>query len=749
MDSERNLLAALLAVQSDMVSLDDVKTLFPWWQANGHGAFIDWLAERGKLAAGDRPHLEYLVLRRLERHEGNARAALKSIVPDGDWQSLTRGQMTTLSGQPRPQKPARAVAPADVARPVAEQPQARRRFLVAGIVGLALAVVAGAAIPFLPFTSPDPQPEPSVSPQAEQPQTEVKVQRVQHQVCNSQKALVQFADTVSANPLLNRPEHRELLLAARSCYADLARTSAADPEGQPLLAQTLLRLGAIQSQLGDADAATTLEQARAAYQKLTTDEPSKDVFQEGLVRSHLALGRLLFSQKGATPQAETHLAKACALANDLVQNHPTTERRKDLAAAHDSLAELLSQTLASADPAGKPALWRRIETDRQAALDIWQKLANEDAADPARRLDLAKGCIRLAGLYEIGRDTERIEALLEQALGEAKKLADADPKHPEYQAALARVFHFAGTAARDLGNSADAETAFRQASKHREKLGRLAGLDLRTRLDLAQDYCELGNLRHSRSLKVKGDDQLKARAQAKEYYQRGLTLYEQLAEDHGSDQRLWTGWGALLCAMGEACLQETDAAALPWFDQAIAKLELAVGKEAEAPPAEQALSRALAGRAKGRTQEGELASALADWDRALELAKGKQRAEYLDGRRQTRLRHALTLVAKKADFQAASSEVAKVTAERLTPAEKIAAAHLLSECARLAEEQKSPLADKVAAQAVSLLRQAKSDGFFDQNLKGVELLDVFRQIAPLARRVDFQDLLREFTKTER
>src|SRR5262249_46081910 len=79
MDTDRNLLFGVLALQADLIDPARFAEACSAWAARKDTALADLLVERGWLTAADRAVVERLLERKLERHGGNARASLAAV----------------------------------------------------------------------------------------------------------------------------------------------------------------------------------------------------------------------------------------------------------------------------------------------------------------------------------------------------------------------------------------------------------------------------------------------------------------------------------------------------------------------------------------------------------------------------------------------------------------------------------------------------------------------------------------------
>ena len=82
METDRNLLFGVLALQADLIDTRQFIEACTLWTARKDASLADLLMERGWIVAEDRSHVEYLLERKLQRHGGDARAGLASV--DGE-----------------------------------------------------------------------------------------------------------------------------------------------------------------------------------------------------------------------------------------------------------------------------------------------------------------------------------------------------------------------------------------------------------------------------------------------------------------------------------------------------------------------------------------------------------------------------------------------------------------------------------------------------------------------------------------
>jgi tetratricopeptide (TPR) repeat protein/tRNA A-37 threonylcarbamoyl transferase component Bud32 len=88
MDTDRNLLFGVLALQVDLITGTQFAEACSAWAANKSGSLAELLVARGWLRPADRTDVEKLLERKLNKHLGNARASLAEVTTDGVRQSL-------------------------------------------------------------------------------------------------------------------------------------------------------------------------------------------------------------------------------------------------------------------------------------------------------------------------------------------------------------------------------------------------------------------------------------------------------------------------------------------------------------------------------------------------------------------------------------------------------------------------------------------------------------------------------------
>jgi hypothetical protein len=88
MDTDRNLLFGVLALQADLIDANHFVEACTLWANQKQTSLSDLLVERGWLTAADRADVERLLERKLKKHSGDARAGLAEVTTDAVKQSL-------------------------------------------------------------------------------------------------------------------------------------------------------------------------------------------------------------------------------------------------------------------------------------------------------------------------------------------------------------------------------------------------------------------------------------------------------------------------------------------------------------------------------------------------------------------------------------------------------------------------------------------------------------------------------------
>ena len=105
MDTDRNLLFGVLALQSDLIDSHQFIEACTLWASRKESTLAALLVDRGWILPADQDHLDYLLHRKLEKHRGAFGPALASV-PDEVKRSLAAlgdaDLQRSLGGEPQP-----------------------------------------------------------------------------------------------------------------------------------------------------------------------------------------------------------------------------------------------------------------------------------------------------------------------------------------------------------------------------------------------------------------------------------------------------------------------------------------------------------------------------------------------------------------------------------------------------------------------------------------------------------------------
>ena len=96
-DTDRNLLFGVLALQADLIDSRQFIDACTLWTTRKHVPLADVLLQNGWLLPTDKSHVDYLVERKMQRHGGDAKASLASA-PDQVKRSLAALGTPIFSG---------------------------------------------------------------------------------------------------------------------------------------------------------------------------------------------------------------------------------------------------------------------------------------------------------------------------------------------------------------------------------------------------------------------------------------------------------------------------------------------------------------------------------------------------------------------------------------------------------------------------------------------------------------------------
>jgi serine/threonine-protein kinase len=110
MDTDRNLLFGVLALQADLIDAARFAEACSAWSSHKGMSLADLLLERGWITAADREDVERLLARKLKKHRGDVRASLAEVTTDHVRRSIASLEDTDIRDSLASETPASPVA---------------------------------------------------------------------------------------------------------------------------------------------------------------------------------------------------------------------------------------------------------------------------------------------------------------------------------------------------------------------------------------------------------------------------------------------------------------------------------------------------------------------------------------------------------------------------------------------------------------------------------------------------------------
>jgi tetratricopeptide (TPR) repeat protein len=505
------------------------------------------------------------------------------------------------------------------------------------------------------------------------------------------------------------PEQRKFLQNVISYYVKFSSEPGDDREDRVRLARVHLKLGMIYGRLRQIQEATAVfRRGTELYARLVDESPDVREYRRDLAGGLNNLG-MLDSSLNQPELAEAEYRQAMDIRQRLAKEFPgDLQYRRDVVASHNNIGILLMRR------------GQRLEaaTEYRRAVDICEVLAAESPKVPQIRNDLARSHNNLGLVFMDLGHRPAAEREYRRAIEVQLKLVADSPDVPGFLRELARSHLNLGLVlADDVKRRPEAVAEYRKALEIREKLAYDYPSDPDFRSELARGHNHLGVV-----LK-----ELKQWPEAEAEYRRALTLRSKLVEEkrdaveYAADLAgTCVNLGSLMSDRGE------PESALPWYARAIATLEPILHANPRQVMARQFLRNAHWNRAEAFSQLGRHALAIADWETALKLDDGANRIFF-----NLRRARALARAGQTAKAVAAAAELASAKGAR---------AGVLYDCACIvvlaAATPGNANADRQAAQAIDLLKQALAAGYTDiAHLLGDS------DLAPLRRQNGYHEFL--------
>jgi serine/threonine-protein kinase len=581
---------------------------------------------------------------------------------------------------------------------------------------------------------------------------------------SARKYFITLADDEDLKAVGVEKLRKKLLTEGRDYFQAFVRQRGDDPSLKSELADAHAALGRLNADIGDEqEAIAEYQQAIALFEQLAEAHPDVRRYQHNLAANCNNLAST-YGRLDQRKEAEAAHEKTLALYQALVERYPDDLGiRKDLAGSHINLGVLYSDT-------GRR---RDAETAYQKARALLQPLTDRDPTNPDYQRLLAISHNNLGFLYlRMGRFAEA-ETTLQEAFALRQQLADQHPNVPRYRSELARTLSNLGRLYNDTERFSDAEAAYNRALALRQQLVEQHPVVASFRSDLAANHGSLAALyQHTDRPREAEAAFQKALAfqrqlaeqhpavpffrseeagtlnnlallyadtgrlsEAEAAYDKVRALLQELTDQHPSVTRYAAHLGAVLGNLGNLA-SDTDRpqAALDFYARAIATLEDLLRRVEHDASARRFLRNAYRARAETLMRLGQPAEATPDVERALVLDQGPDLSE-------TRL-----LQASNWAHLGEHAKAAAAVEEILKPGHL--GGDLLCEAACVygrsaAAVGAGSLAERYAARAVELLRQAVAKGYKDAAyVKKNADLDSLRQ------REDYRKLLADLEPTK-
>jgi tetratricopeptide (TPR) repeat protein len=544
-------------------------------------------------------------------------------------------------------------------------------------------------------------------------------------------AVEHYLTRVADHPRLQvgglRSVRRELLEEASRFYDRFIQKREGDPKLERELAQAYSKSAFLAQEMGlNPEARKRYQQACGLWEELVAAHPDSADLQTSLAHTYRTLG-VLQSTTGERAAAVKSLEQARQLWVKLVAAHPEVPSYvDDLARTYNTLG-LLQQN------SGERAA--ALQSYEQAT-SLQEKLVAAHPEVPGYQDGLAGSYNSLSLVqYQTGTRTAALHSL-QQALRLREKLAAAHPEVPNYQKALGQNYTSLGSLQSNTGERAAALQSHMQAQRVREQLMAAHPDVPGYQDDLAATYNNLGLLQLATGERTAA---LQSHEQARGLLEKLVAAYPDLLDYQINLGGTYTHLGTFHRDSGR------PEEAFSWYAKAISGLEAVRQRQPKHPTARNSLRNAFRARADMLTRLGRHSEALPDWDRALELEAGPDRARF-------RLWRALTL-AQIGEHVQATAEVNDLSRSKSATGATLydaACVFALSSAAvgkdaKLPQTERAQLVEQYMVRAVQLLIQAQAAGLF-KDPRQTEHLKKDTDLDSLRLRADYQKLLSELEK---
>jgi tetratricopeptide (TPR) repeat protein len=475
---------------------------------------------------------------------------------------------------------------------------------------------------------------------------------------------------------------------------------------------TLNNLAGVIQNSGNRTEAVALYEQAIHHQELALARDPKDPKSQQFLCNHHRNLAMVFGELGRWSEAADQEGKGVGGLEQLVSDYPAVlVYRTGLGDDRMNLGILLQQ-LGRVDEA---------EAQHRKALELQKKLVAEFPSRADFYCAVGGSLDNLAEvMLRTGRPDQAI-ALFREAIQYGKEALERDPGDETARRFQASHHFGLGTVHAESGRRAEAEAHYRQAIEIMKKLAVVNPNDPEFQQYLASTEERLGLWLSAVGRWDGAAVELRAALAMRD------TLVTRFPDNPGyliDRAASHVSLGHLLSDSGR------PPEAVDWYTKAIATLGPILAKEDRYVPARDALRDAHVGRARALDRLGRHAEAIKNWEQAVNLADGRQRAELQLGR-------AISQAYMSGNHSQALTESETLAKEADGPTlERLGRVCALASALGPQPSTTRSFHEEYAARAVALFRQAAAKGCRD-----VLYLTEGADLAPLRKRNDFQSLL--------
>lgn len=453
MDTDRNVLLAVVALRAGLLDGDQFATACDRWAGQQSKPLSDFLVQPGMLTAEDRTHADYLLERQLPKHGGSAKAAISALA-DANVRSALAGVR-----DPELRDWIANVLPGGLYLGAEAGGRRGRGFWIAVIAAVALLVlmVGGGVVFIAIFVAREQSMARDYAMRAQEVRAVADRTAVQGEAQFDRQTVELLLAGLPAKAK-GRGEVLESLVEKsrerlqKSPNDMTARLSAAG--ANELLGDHYRKAGQLQK------AENAWQQAERLYSDLYGKQPNLPRTRRDLARAQARLGEI-YREQSKLSEAENTLNNAISSLQHLMQTASYENQgpyQYDLAAALIQRAQVFQLNLAANGTA-------RAEQDYAQALGYLQSLLPRYPQNREYPFELARGHhARAKMLQAASRDPEALAAI-QQAVSTLEILVKQDAKEESYRTELAAAYLISAALLRKDATGAKAADDLTQKAK--------------------------------------------------------------------------------------------------------------------------------------------------------------------------------------------------------------------------------------------------------------------------------------------